>query len=326
MLLRRLTLAALACGLLLVPTGFAEGGFLPGLDRVGTDEGEVYAKGCMAGDTQVRSRVCRFGRPGSERKVVLLGDSHAAHWGGALARLAKRRGWRAVVLARASCPAARVSIDKYCDIWRENALRRIKRIRPGLTLVGSAANDQAYSVLRYGHKLDRDQSEHRLVAGMVRTLRFLKRWSGRVILIRDQAVAPFDVTDCLRENWKRARRCGFRTTRSRSRSYDYKAARKVRGVRIIDPQRLLCPGGWCRPLDGRYLIYRNESHLAATWTRRQDRWLGKRIGHPWKPRGGVASAHRASRRIRDRASVPDFPDIFIEKVWPGLAAVGDRRR
>jgi len=319
---RPLILAALLCGLLVLPAGFASGGFLPGLDRVGTDEGEIYARGCMAGDAQVRSRVCRFGAPDSDRKVVLLGDSHAAHWGGALARLSRREGWRAVVLTRASCPAALVSIEKYCDIWRNNALRRIKRMRPGLALVGSAANDQAYSVLRYGRKLTREQSEHRLVAGMVRTLRFLKKWTGQVILIRDQAVAPFDVTACLRENWKRARKCRFRSTRSRTWSYDVKAARKVKGVRVIDPQERLCPGGWCRPLDGRYLIYRNTSHLAATWTRRQDGWLGRRIGDPWK-----ASSNGPDRRSQERKGdatlAPGFPRPLVEKVWPGIAAAED---
>lgn len=280
--LRRIVLAVIFCGALLVPAGSANAGFLPGLDRVGLDEGEVYAKGCMAGNAQIHSRVCRFGDLASEKRVVLLGDSHAAHWGGALFRVAKRNGWKVIVLARASCPAALVSIDEYCDKWRLNSLRRIRKIRPGLVLVGSAANDQAYSVLKYGKRLSRQASEGRLEAGMVRTLRFLNRWSGRTVLIRDQSVAPFDVTACLRKHWAESRKCGFRSRRSMVWSYDAKAARKVPGVRIIDPQKLLCPGRWCRPLDGRYLIYRNESHLAATFTRNQDRWLGRELGDPWR--------------------------------------------
>ncbi len=302
---RLILLAAVFCGFLLAPAGGANAGFLPGLNRVGTDEGEIYAKGCMAGDAQVHSRVCRFGDRSSNRKVVLLGDSHAAHWGGALSRLGRQNGWKVIVLARASCPAALVSIDKYCDIWRQNAFRRIKRIRPGLVLVGSAANGQAYSVLRYGHKLSRPASESRLVAGMVRTLRFLKRWSKQVVLIRDQSVAPFDVTTCLRKNWARSKRCGFRSTRWMGRSYDYKGARKVEGVQIIDPQKLLCPGRWCRPLEDRYLIYRNASHLAATFTRTQHNWLGKQLKDPW-----------AEKKKGQPESDPERSRSLVETPWP----------
>ena len=310
---RRIVLAAVFLGILLTPAGAAEAGFVPPLDRVGTDEGEVYWKGCMAGDAQVHSRKCVFGDPGSKRRVVLLGDSHAAHWGGALNRLGKRRGWKVIVLTRASCPAALASVDKYCDIWRRNVFKRIKRMKPGLVLVGSAANRQAYSVLRYGHKLSRQASERRLVAGMVRTFRFLKRWAGETVLIRDQSVAPFDVTTCLRKNWRHARRCGFRPTRTMTRSYDYKAARRF-GVRVIDPQQLLCPNRFCRPLDGRFQIYRNDSHFAATFTRRQYRWLGRKIGNPWPE-----IKKRQKRRQEDSNS--GFPEPLGRTMWPGAAGI-----
>ena len=214
-------------------------------------------------------------------------------------------------LSMADAIAALASVDKYCDIWRRNVFKRIKRMKPGLVLVGSAANRQAYSVLRYGHKLSRQASERRLVAGMVRTFRFLKRWAGETVLIRDQSVAPFDVTTCLRKNWRHARRCGFRPTRTMTRSYDYKAARRF-GVRVIDPQQLLCPNRFCRPLDGRFQIYRNDSHFAATFTRRQYRWLGRKIGNPWPE-----IKKRQKRRLEETGS--GFPEPLGRTMWPGAA-------
>lgn len=310
---RQILLLLAFCGAFLLPAGGAHAGFLPGLDRVGLDEGEIYWKNCMAGNEQVRSGPCRFGDLSSNKRVVLLGDSHAAHWGGALFRVARQKGWKVIVLTRASCPAALVSTDEYCDKWRLNSLRRLRKIRPGLVVVGSAANDQAYSVLRYGKRLSRQASEHRLVAGMVRTLRFLKRWSGQTVLVRDQSVAPFNVTACLRKNWDRARKCGFRSRRSMTWSYDAKAARKVSGVRVIDPQQILCPGRWCRPLDGRYLIYRNESHLAATFTRNQHRWLGRELGDPWQE----------PEQPDEDESIDATPRPLIEIMLPQKAAEGE---
>ncbi|HRV59976.1 MAG TPA: SGNH hydrolase domain-containing protein, partial [Solirubrobacterales bacterium] len=65
-------------------------------------------------------------------------------------------------------------------------------------------------------------------------------------------------------------------------AYDYKAARRVRKVPVIDPMPMLCPGGWCRAVDGNYLIYRNQGHLTATFTREKYGWIGLKLGDPWR--------------------------------------------
>ena len=276
-----LLLAAICAGLL-VFAGPAEGRFLPGLNRVKADKGEVYRKGCLMGHARLRSGACRFGDTRSKKKVVLFGDSHAMQWGPGLIRLAKKKGWQVIALTRASCPAALVHIDYYCDTWRRNSLRRIRLMRPGLVLVASAANSEAYRVLAGGLELDRISSESHLVNGMMGTLRRLHRWSRKTVVMQDQAITPFSVTACLRTNLGRPGNCGFRPDRPRAYSYDFKAARRVRGVPVVDPQPLLCPGGWCRAVDGGYLIYRNHGHLSASFTRYRYRWLGHKLGDPWR--------------------------------------------
>lgn len=278
----RALLLALVCAVPLVFAGQAEARFLPGLNKVKADKGEVYRQGCLMGHARVRSGACRFGDRGSKKKVVLFGDSHAMQWGPGLIRLAKKKDWQVIALTRASCPAALVHIDYYCDTWRRNSLRRIRLMRPGLVLVASAANSEAYPVRAGGTRLSRSASERYLVDGMIGTLRRLRRWSGRTLVMRDQAVTPYSVTACLRLNQHRPGNCGFRPDRPRTWSYDYKATRRVRGVRLIDPQPMLCPDGWCHAVDGDYLIYRNHSHLAATFTREKYGWLGVKLGDPWR--------------------------------------------
>lgn len=277
----RILIAAIFCGAVLIFAGSAKADFIPGLDRVKFDDGEIYRQGCMTGDSQIRSRACRFGIRNSKKKVVLLGDSHAAQWGPALLRLARKDDWQVIALTRASCPAALISIDRYCNIWRHNSLKRIRRMRPGLVIVASAANFPHYWVLHRGHVLDRQSSERPLVSGMVRTLRKLKRWSTRTVLIRDHSAAPFSVTDCLRRNHSEPENCDFRSTRKKAWSYDFKAARQVEGVQIIDPQPLLCPDRICHAVDGRHLVYRNHGHLAASFVRNQNEWLGQNLDDPW---------------------------------------------
>lgn len=256
--------------------------FIPGLNRVKADKGEVYRKGCLMGHTRLRSGACRFGDTRSGKKVVLLGDSHAMQWGPGLIRLAKRKHWQVIALTRASCPAALVHIDYYCDKWRRNSLRRIRRMKPGLVVVASAANSEAYEVNSNGWTLNRASSEPLLVDGMIRTLRKLRHWSTKTVVLRDQAVTPYSVTACLRYNVSHPSNCGFNPYRPASFSYDFKAARRVKRVPIIDPMRMLCEGGWCHAVDHNYLIYRNQGHLSASFTRFRYLWLGAKLGDPWK--------------------------------------------
>lgn len=278
----RIVFALILSVALLVPAMSAQARFVPGLNRVKADLGEVYRQGCLMGHHRVRSGPCRFGDLDSKKVAVLFGDSHAMQWGPGLIHLAKRKGWKVVALTRASCPAALVHIDHYCDAWRRNSLERIRKMRPGLVVVASAANSEAYDVLLDGVALGRSSSEDVLIDGMIGTLRRLDRWSKRTVVIRDQAVTPFSVTACLRVNQSKPGRCGFRPDRSRAYSYDFKATRRVRGVRLVDPQPMLCPDGWCRASFGEQLVYRNHGHLAASFTRAEYQWLGRKLGDPWK--------------------------------------------
>lgn len=272
-------LAALFFAVDLFYSGQAEARFIPGLNRVRADKGEVFRKGCMIGHDRLRSGPCRFGDRRSKKKVVLFGDSHALQWGPGLIRLAKKKEWQVIALTRASCPAALVHIDYYCDTWRRNSLRRIRRMRPGMVVVASAASSEAYDVLGAGGRI---ASEPYLVDGMIRTLRKLRSWSKKTVLIRDQSVTPSSVTACLRYNLTSPGNCGFRSLRSGTYSYDFKAARRVRRVPVVDPQPMLCPRGWCHAVDGDYLIYRNQGHLSATFTREKYQWLGHKLGDPWR--------------------------------------------
>jgi hypothetical protein len=274
-------LAAICAAVLLASAGPAGANFAPGLNRVAADKGEIYRKGCMMGHQRVRSGACRFGDRRSHHKVVLFGDSHAMQWGPGLIRLAEARGWQVIALTRASCPAALVHIDYYCDAWRRNSLTRIRRMRPGLVVVASSANEEAYEVLADGQQLSRSSSEAWLVDGMIRTLRKLRSWSRRTVVLQDQAVTPFNVTMCLRSNVSTPGHCGFRRSRPLAWAYDYKAARRVRKVPIIDPQPMLCPGGWCHAVDRGILVYRNQGHLSATFTESKYGWLGHKLPDPW---------------------------------------------
>ncbi|MDQ2700960.1 MAG: hypothetical protein M3Y23_06495 [Actinomycetota bacterium] len=252
--------------------------FRPPLTDVPFDKGEIDSDRCIARGDETRSVIsrCTYGRKKSGRKVVLFGDSHALQYGPAMIRIAEKRGWRLIALTRQSCVAASVWYEPTCDAWREDALDKIRRIRPDLVVISTGTIGR-YRVTRFGKQLTRRQSEPFLTRGMVRTLNRIRRSARQVAVIRDQSVAPFMPQDCLAEKSKEE--CGFRVRNRDIRGpFDAKAARRVSRVKLIDPIRKLCPAGYCPAvIRGNLVVYRDDYHLTATYAKTLAPWLIRRL-------------------------------------------------
>jgi peptidoglycan/LPS O-acetylase OafA/YrhL len=245
------------------------------------DKGRMFDDGCLVKGKARRSPACVYGDPHGATTVVLFGDSHALQYFPALDRIAKRRGWRLLGLARASCPIGLVDYQPTCNAWRENTLRRIERERPRL-VVASSATDARFRVKVDGERLSRTASEPLLEAGYARTFARLAARGARIAVLRDQGRAPFEVADCVSEHHDELRRCAFRPKRPWDRAFAVRGARRAkRGVRIIDPIGVLCPRRdgrrLCAPVIGDVLVYRDTYHLSATFAATLDRWLEARL-------------------------------------------------
>lgn len=244
------------------------------------DRGDAHHDGChLKGSRLLESPRCVYGDERSDTTVVLVGDSHGLQYFPTMQRLAQRRGWRLVSLTRAGCTTADVAFEDRCDTWRENTLRRVERERPDLVVVSNGTNER-YAVSRDGERLSREASQPLLVAGFERTLRRLRATGAKVAVIRDQVRVRHDVVDCVAEHLRALRRCAVPADRPESRAFDAAAARRVRGVRLIDPLPVLCPGGRCPAVIGNVVVYRNDYHLTATYAATMADWLGRRLPRP----------------------------------------------
>ena len=268
------------------------------------DRGRMHRDGCLVPLPDTRSPRCVYGRARSGEHVVLFGDSHAMQWFPALVVVARRRGWRLAGLTKAGCTAAsgvrtyNQSLEREyeeCKTWRRRTLRRIvAEERPDLVLVASTIFN---SVIRDGDRLSRRDSRPYLTRGFVRTLRRFARTGAQVVVLRDGPRAPEDIPTCVSGALEHLRRCAFPL----QGSFDPKApetvaARRLPNVRLIDTHRLLCPGGTCPAVVGNALIYRDRTHLTATFARTAARWLGRRL--PVRPRRAPRLAAAAASRAR----------------------------
>ena len=247
------------------------------------DRSSADGDGCLVARREEDSPACEYGDRGSPTTIVLFGDSHAMQYFPAFERIARRHGWRLLVLTKAGCPSASTPVYSRilrrpfaeCETWRERMLQRIEREQPAL---GVAAGAIGYVALVGDRRIYGRAARDALTAGYPATLRRLRRAADRVALLREPPRPPKDIVECVAASLDRLRRCAFTRRQGLDRpSVDRRAARRVRGVRLIDATSRFCPHRLCPAVIGDVLVYRDGSHLTATYVKTMTAWLDRRL-------------------------------------------------
>ncbi|QJU54575.1 acyltransferase family protein [Herbiconiux sp. KACC 21604] len=86
----------------------------------------IYGDRCQTGPRSAELKSCEFGDLGSETKVALIGDSHAASWFPAVEEVSREQGWELTTFYKSSCAwsasvreGESAAIDS-CSEWNEN--------------------------------------------------------------------------------------------------------------------------------------------------------------------------------------------------------------
>jgi peptidoglycan/LPS O-acetylase OafA/YrhL len=243
------------------------------------DRGRSYADGCLADAEATASPRCVYGDRRSPTTVVLFGDSHAMQWFPALDRLARRRHWRLVQLAKAGCPPSAVDVIyapehrayPECRVWREDTLRRIERERPALVVVTESVQ---YRIPGLGA----ESGMRALADGYAPVLARLQQTVPRVVVLGDTPMPPRDVPDCVAGAMRHLPRCAFGRRAATARAALVAAgAARVPGVEVIDVTGRFCVRSLCPAVIGNVLVYRNSGHLTATYAATLAPWLARRL-------------------------------------------------
>jgi hypothetical protein len=250
----------------------------PSPQRADGDRGTVYSDGCLVNQESTATKRCVYAKRRAGTRILLFGDSEAMQFFPPLLRLARQRGWKLMTRLRAGCTPAAVNFGPRCNKWRERTVRLItRRDRPGLVVVTFGV---AYTAVRNGRRLSSRASAPWLRRGYARTLRRLRRSGARVAVIKDTPRSPREIPDCVMANSGDPARCDFSANQPTNRAFDRKAARRVRGAKLIDPTPEVCPGGTCQVVAGDVLVYRDDVHFTATFMRTLAPWLGERLPRP----------------------------------------------
>jgi len=232
--------------------------------------------GCIA-DWDTREVItCSYGDASAERTIAVVGNSHSEHWVPALDLLGREYGVRIAVYLKMGCPLTVAAETSYkgqsipdCRDWSLEVIDRLGVDRPDWVFTTGTrprdliGDETPEDYLQVWSKL----SEHGLNVLAMRDTPWLRRDGVR-----------YRAIDCLAENGDRLG-CGIR----RGDAFDPvnpadEAAASFPNVFPLDLTDAVCEVDICPVVEGNVLVYHDEHHLTASYSRSMAPELGRRLG------------------------------------------------
>lgn len=241
----------------------------------------VYKTECHAKYNALDAPECVFGQLDAGRRVVLFGDSHAAHWFPAFDELARRHGWQLMSLTKSACPSVVVTVFNgvknrdyvECDQWRETMIGRIVAARPELVVI---SNSTAYVDPASGQP-DGVVHLEAWVAGLERLTARLTAVGIRVLVLHDVPSPGFHVPLCLERAASRPVKTGMAactfgspgaaSVREQVLTTERALASRMAGAIHANLNDALCVGSQCLVDHEGTVRYSDAEHLTATFSR-----------------------------------------------------------
>ena len=224
------------------------------------------------------------GATDSPTEVVLVGDSHAAHWHSALEPVARARGWKLVSHTKNECPFLDVPISDraggvyaQCQSWVAAVARGLSGpSRPAAVFVSYAP---PAPVTPSGELLEASTRERAIVEGARALWAPLIAQGTAVIVLRDTPRFPFHGPDCIAGHAGSLTRCTTpRATALQLRDQSRPAAvAAVPGARLVDLTDFICPRDPCAPIIGGVVVYVDNNHVTSSYMRTLAPRLGRAL-------------------------------------------------
>ena len=247
----------------------------PSLASARDDEERLRGDGCLAFERVSTPPNCVYGVKGSAITIALVGDSHASHWFPAIEAIALERGWRLVTFVKVSCSFTTLAQRnlalkreyRECTAFNEATVARLNQIKPALTII---VNRRTFRPI--------EENITSALAGAALG-EMVARIPGATAILVDTPDPGRDVPACLSKHPSDIRACLFTQDDADNREIGIaeRVAADVSGARLIDLTANICTEWPCSPISGSVLIYRDEDHMTATFSRSLAAPLGVEI-------------------------------------------------
>jgi SGNH domain (fused to AT3 domains)/Bacterial TSP3 repeat len=247
---------------------------VPSISTAGTDKAVSYSNGCHSTPFDPQIHPCEYGHASGARTVVLYGDSHAVQWLPALIKWATHYGWRVVSITKSACTAVEVRfrdslyVGSYetCAAWRASAEAWIAAADPELVVM---SDSRGYTVLDDdGGSLSNAQRHEHWQQGLERVIAGFPHPS-RVVVIADTPRQTVSVPRCLKAHMKRISACVRARAAAINETHDAieHAAARATGATFVSLNRKVCSYDPCPVVVDELLLWRDQTHLTATFAR-----------------------------------------------------------
>ena len=239
---------------------------LPALtDIVG--DGPVFSEGCGGDPTEYVS-ICRHKGQGAGEApaatVGVVGSSHALMWATPLLELANERNWEVISYTRGYCPlTADPAADSRCLGFNDFAVDAILAENPSFVLTTSSQTH-----FHGAETLDPTWIQQ------------VERFTSQeipVVGIRDTPRMNGNVPACLEKNPEDPLACGVAAADTLAPEAPVQSVASRGGVHLLDFTDLICPQGYCTPVIGNVIVYRDSDHLTSTFLRTTLPWFTQRL-------------------------------------------------
>ncbi|MDO9458061.1 SGNH hydrolase domain-containing protein, partial [Nocardioides sp.] len=252
--------------------------------------------------------LCERGAVGSDKVIVVTGDSHARAWIPAFERIATEAGYATYYLVKQQCTASFVDPGRLgtgdpwpeCEEFHDWVVDRVTELKPDVMVVATSPppagvyNDAGEKVV------SREGVHDELAVGFDDMFATYEPLVGKLLLLEDVPRLPEEPGACLAANDKMGD-CIFGPTdyNEEMRQVSVDAAERAR-IDHVDPTAWLCADDQCPVVIGSTIAYRDRAHITAT--RAGELWfpLGVALGLLEDPTPDDEQSSR--RRSRERST------------------------
>jgi peptidoglycan/LPS O-acetylase OafA/YrhL len=247
-------------------TAFVPANMAPSLADAGDDAGSIYTNGCQQGLSGSEVLSCSFGDLRSSKTIALFGDSHAGRWFPAVEQSAKDLGFRLDTYTKSGCRSEDTvaawddSVNLSCSQWRNAVLGELTAAPPEVIILASHLGPRP---VRAAAAQEQEWTEG-LLAGFDRLPS-----SSRIVMLADSPEFASSPVLCLSTHLTEARACAMPRSAAFNpsiRAAQFAAAAEY-GATVLDLSDYFCNDSSCPAVIGRTLVYSDEHHLTATFSR-----------------------------------------------------------
>ena len=226
-----------------------------------------YVYPCWVSHDRSQARICPIGDTGSDRTIVVVGDSHAGQWLPALDDIGRDRGFRVVPLIKYGCvPYDAPQVTEggtrpyaECDRFRRWVLDTLPSLHPDVVYVGSRSMPP--NMVAPPAQRPQAWSE-----GVRRFVESVRTTTPDVRLLGDTSPLSFDPIDCLTDTRATMATCTSpETPLVRQANRLTRRAAQESGATYVDLLPLVCLDGRCPAFAGGRMVHANFDHLSVDW-------------------------------------------------------------